>query len=46
MAEQPAEERDDLGTCNIAHVEIEVQPEAVATRGHGERRDDGDLVCR
>jgi hypothetical protein len=44
MAEQPAEERDDLGTCNIAHVEIEVQPEAVATRGHGERRDDGDLV--
>ncbi len=44
MAEQLAEERDDLGTGDVAHVEIEVQPEAVATRGHSERRDDGDLV--
>ncbi len=44
MTEQVAEERDDLGTRNVAHVEIEVQPEASATRGHGERRNDGDLV--
>ena len=44
VAEQLAEERDDLGTGDVAHVEIEVQPEPVATRGHGERRDDGDLV--
>jgi hypothetical protein len=34
MAEQLAEERDDLGTGDVAHVEIEVQPEAVATQGH------------
>jgi hypothetical protein len=37
VAEQLAEERDDLGTGDVAHVEIEVQPEPVATRGHGER---------
>ena len=43
MAEQLAEERDDLGG-HVAHVGIEVQPERVATRGQGERRDDGDLV--
>src|SRR5712692_1357212 len=44
MAEQLAEERHDLDTGDVAHVEIEVQPEAVATRGHGQRRDDRDLV--
>jgi hypothetical protein len=44
MAEQLPEERDDFGTCDVAHVEIKVQPEAVATRGHGQGRDDGDLL--
>src|SRR4030095_13128736 len=44
VAEQLAEERDDLGTGDVAHGEIERQHEPVATRGHGERRDDGDLV--
>lgn len=32
MAEQLAKERDDLGARDVAHVEIEVQPEAVTTR--------------
>ena len=30
MAEQLAKERDDLGARDVAHVEIEVQPEAVS----------------
>jgi hypothetical protein len=34
MTEQLAEERDDLGTRDVAHVESEIQPEAVATQGH------------
>jgi hypothetical protein len=37
MAEQLAEERDDLSTSDVAHVEIEVQAKTAATRGHGER---------
>jgi hypothetical protein len=44
MVEQLAEERDDLSTGDVAHVEIEVQTQTAATRGHGERRDDGDFV--
>lgn len=44
MAEQLAEERDDFGTGDVAHVEIKVQPEAVASRGHGQGRDDRDLL--
>lgn len=33
MAEQLAEEPDDLGTRDVAYVEIEVQPQTAATRG-------------
>jgi hypothetical protein len=44
MAEKLAEERDHLGARDVAHVEIEVQPESLATRGHSERRDDRNFV--
>jgi hypothetical protein len=42
MTEKLAEKRDDLGARDVVHVEIEVQPETTAPRGHGQRRDDGD----
>jgi hypothetical protein len=37
MTEQFAEKRDDLGASDVAHVEIEVQPEVAATGSHRER---------
>ena len=44
VTEQVPEKRDDLGPRDVAQVQVEVQPEAVTSRGHGERRDDGDFV--
>src|SRR5262245_4079383 len=38
------EKRDDLSPRDVAQVQVEVQPKAVTSRGHGERRDDGDSV--
>jgi hypothetical protein len=37
MTEQLAEKYDDLSAREVAHVEIEVQPEPTALRSHGER---------
>lgn len=45
MTEQLSEERDDFGPRDVAHVEVEVQAEAAAPRGHRERRNDGDFCC-
>jgi len=44
MTEQLAKKRDDLGARDVAHAEIEVQPEAPAPRRHGERRDSRNSV--
>src|SRR5262245_48901526 len=44
VTEQVPEKRDDLSPRDVAQVQVEVQPEAVTARGHGERRDDGDSV--
>ena len=44
VTEQLAKKHDDLGAGDVAHMEIEIQPEAVATRRHGERRDNGHAI--
>ena len=44
MTEQLTEKRDDLGARDVPHVEVKVQPEAPAPRGHGEGRDNGHSV--
>jgi hypothetical protein len=44
MPKQLPKERDDFGPRDVAHVEVEVQAEAAAPRGHRERRNDGDFV--
>jgi hypothetical protein len=44
VTEQVPEKRDDFGPRDVAQVQVEVQPEAVTLRGHGERRDDGDFL--
>jgi hypothetical protein len=44
VTEQVPEKRDDFGPRDVAQVQVEVQPEAVTLRGHGERRDDRDFL--
>src|SRR5262245_12537651 len=44
VTEQVPEKRDDLSPRDVAQVQVEVQPKAVTSRGHGEHRNDGDSV--